>query len=95
MRFDGSGYPVARPAGKRQHLVSQIVAIADTFEAMRMDRPYKRSLEVPQIAAVLKAGSGTSFNPQLVQTFLIAFNESTSQGGTSPKMQGDVVAPVA
>jgi hypothetical protein len=86
MRFDGSGYPVARPAGKRQHLVSQIVAIADTFEAMRMDRPYKRSLEVPQIAAVLKAGSGTSFNPQLVQTFLVAFSESTSQGGASPEM---------
>lgn len=78
MRFDGSGYPVPRPADKRQHLVSQIVAIGDTFEAMRMERPYKRSLDVPQIAGVLKAGSGTSFNPQLVQTFLTAFSESTS-----------------
>ncbi len=83
MRFDGSGYPVPRPAYKRQHLVSQIVAIGDTFEAMRMERPYKRSLEVPQIAGVLKAGSGTSFNPQLVQTFLAAFGESTSSSGTS------------
>jgi len=83
MRFDGSGYPVPRPADKRQHLVSQIVAIGDTFEAMRMERPYKRSLEVPQIERVLKAGSGTSFNPQLVQTFLAAFGESASSGFTS------------
>ena len=76
LRYDGSGYPVPRQSGKRQHLVSQMVTIADVFEAMRMERPYKKSLEVIQIAGVLKAGSGKDFNPLLVQSFLTAFGES-------------------
>ncbi len=78
MKFDGSGYPVSRHAGKRQHLISQIVSIADVFEAMRMERPYKKSLDVITIAGVLKAGSEKDFNPRLVDSFLSAFGESTS-----------------
>ena len=77
LRYDGAGYPATR-WGRRQHLVSQIVAIADTFEAMRMARPYKRSLDVVQIAGVLTNGAGTLYNPQLVPVFLAAFGESAS-----------------
>jgi HD-GYP domain-containing protein (c-di-GMP phosphodiesterase class II) len=76
MKFDGSGYPETKRIGKKQHIVSQIVAIADVFEALRMDRPYRKSLEVVQIAELLRKGSNKDFNPELLEHFLSSLFES-------------------
>jgi len=70
MRFDGSGYPEPRRRGKRQHLVSQIVAIADTFDAMRTERSYQKGLPLPAAVAILRKGAGKTLNPELVDNFL-------------------------
>lgn len=68
-KFDGSGYPVLSDNGRRQHVASQIVAISDFFDALRSHRPYRRSLSVEEILQMMRDGSGTSFNPVLLNNF--------------------------
>ena len=69
LKYDGSGYPSIK-GGWRPNIVSQLISIADVFDAMRSSRSYQGALPTQQIADVLKKGSGTSFNPQLVDHFL-------------------------
>ena len=69
IRFDGSGYP--KTGGKwKPHLVSQMVAISDTFDAMRSNRPYQKARPLEKIFSVLNEGKGTVYNPMLVNNFI-------------------------
>lgn len=72
MKFDGSGYPETRMHGRRQHPVSQIIAVADFFDALRTERPYRKPLELPAILGMLKDSAGRDFNPLLVDHFIRA-----------------------
>ncbi|MCX7793342.1 MAG: HD domain-containing protein [Thermodesulfovibrionales bacterium] len=69
MKFDGSGYPDTKRYGKKQHLISQLVAIADFFDAMRTHRSYRRSLGVNEVIKLMFDLAGTEFNPLLVENF--------------------------
>ncbi len=80
MKFNGSGYPETKRIGKAQHIVSQIVAIADFFDALRTERPYRKTLEVAVIARMLQEGAGKDFNPVLVGSFLSSLAEVTGGG---------------
>jgi putative nucleotidyltransferase with HDIG domain len=67
--IDGTGYPrLAR--NRRPHLASQIVHIADVFDALRTNRPYRAALDEPTVLKILLEGSGKSFDPALVDLFL-------------------------
>ncbi|MBI5639706.1 MAG: HD domain-containing protein [Nitrospirae bacterium] len=77
MKFDGSGYPETKKSGKKQHIVSQMVAIADFFDALRTERPYRKALDVPTITGMMKEGSGKDFNPLLVENFLSSLKKVT------------------
>jgi len=68
MKYNGQGYP-RLTINKRQHLVSQIVAISDFFDALRSKRPYKRDWEIREILALMKDNAGRDFNPLLVDNF--------------------------
>jgi putative nucleotidyltransferase with HDIG domain len=70
MRYDGKGYPVPKRRGHNQHAVSQIIAVADFFDALRSDRPYRKGLDIPVIVGLLKESAGTQFNPVIVDHFL-------------------------
>lgn len=70
MRFDGKGYPDTRRYGKRQHIISQMVAISDFFDAMRTHRSYRRSLGIHDVIKLLIEGGGTEFDPLLVENFV-------------------------
>jgi HD-GYP domain-containing protein (c-di-GMP phosphodiesterase class II) len=72
MKFDGSGYPSTRRPDKRQHLISQIVAISDFFDALRTERPYRKALELPVVLGLIRESSGKDFNPALVKNFISA-----------------------
>jgi response regulator RpfG family c-di-GMP phosphodiesterase len=69
IRFDGGGYP---NIGKNwtPHIVSQMIAIADTFDAMRSTRPYSHAASEDRICEMLMREKGTTFNPMLVENFL-------------------------
>jgi HD-GYP domain-containing protein (c-di-GMP phosphodiesterase class II) len=68
-KFDGSGYPGLMISNDRQHICSQIVALADFFDALRSRRPYRESMEIKDIFVIMQKGSGTDFNPFLVDNF--------------------------
>lgn len=64
--FDGTGYP-GRLAGDRIPLLSRIVAVADAFEAMTADRPYRRGTTWENALAELQRQAGTQFDPRVVE----------------------------
>jgi putative two-component system response regulator len=68
-RWDGSGYPHGR-SGEGIPLAGRIVALADAFDAMTHDRPYKRSIPPPQALEVIQSERATHFDPQVVDAFV-------------------------
>lgn len=68
-RFDGTGYPY----GKAAHdipLLGRIMAIADAYSAMCLDRPYRKGLTWSEARQELERGAGTQFDPHLVNIFI-------------------------
>ena len=68
-KFDGSGYPSIK-GGWTPNVTSQMISIADVFDAMRSRRAYQNAFPQEKIEGVLLKGSGTQFNPVLVERFL-------------------------
>ena len=69
-RFDGTGYP-AGLKGENIPLDARIMAVADSFDAMISDRPYRKSaLPVNEALEELKRNAGTQFDPKIVEVFL-------------------------
>ncbi|HEY7702874.1 MAG TPA: diguanylate cyclase [Candidatus Limnocylindrales bacterium] len=67
-RYAGHGYPFGLRANEIP-LGARIVAIADAYDAMINDRPYKRAITHEQAIAELRRHSGTQFDPELVELF--------------------------
>jgi diguanylate cyclase (GGDEF)-like protein len=67
-RFAGHGYPYGLRANEIP-LGARIVAIADAYDAMVNDRPYKRSISHQQAVGELRRHAGTQFDPELVELF--------------------------
>jgi putative two-component system response regulator len=81
-RWDGTGYP-NRLAGEAIPLVGRIVAVADVFDALTNDRPYKSAWPVEQAIAELARGAGSQFDPQVVAAFLTTYKIEVTAGGSS------------
>jgi HD-GYP domain-containing protein (c-di-GMP phosphodiesterase class II) len=71
-RWDGTGYPDGLK-GEEIPLVARILAVADGFEAMTSDRPYRRAFSAEGALAELKKGAGTQWDPAIVGAFMQAF----------------------
>lgn len=68
-KWDGTGYP----KGLLQEdipLLGRIVAVADVFDALTTDRPYKKAWPVEKAVGVIQEGNGTHFEPRLVDLFV-------------------------
>lgn len=70
-RWNGTGY--ARVAGEAIPLPARIVTVADVFDALTHDRPYKKAWPVEKAAAEIERQSGRQFDPQVVEAFRQAF----------------------
>ena len=68
-RWDGSGYPDKMKA-EQIPLAARIVAIADAFDAMVTDRPYKAALPLEECEAMLRKTAGKMYDPELVEVFV-------------------------
>lgn len=67
-RVDGKGYPDGL-TGEEMPLMARVIAVADTYDAMTTDRPYRRAL-APEVAAQeIQAGAGSQFCPQVAAVF--------------------------
>jgi putative two-component system response regulator len=68
-RWDGTGYP-AQLSGENIPLEGRIVSVADVFDALTHDRPYKRAWPIDQALLEIKNQSGRQFDPDVVKAFL-------------------------
>lgn len=68
-RFDGTGYPMGL-SGEAIPLSGRIVAIADYFDALTMDRVYRPAFADPQALAMLEQQRGLAFDPRIVDAFV-------------------------
>ncbi len=70
-RFDGSGYPNGL-AGEEIHINARILAVADTYDAMTSDRPYRKGRPPEDAIDEICRQAGTQFDPKVVDAFLVA-----------------------
>ena len=68
-RWDGNGYP-DKLAGHNIPLAARIVAIADAYDAMSTERPYKQALPLAECEAMLRKQAGAMFDPELIEIFV-------------------------
>jgi diguanylate cyclase (GGDEF)-like protein len=68
-RWDGKGYPMGLK-GLEIPLGARIIAIADVYEALTSRRPYRKAYPPARAIRIIKEGSGTQFDPAVVEKFL-------------------------
>ena len=67
--FNGKGYPDG-VAGKDISLGARILAVADVFDAITSERPYRKGMDLKVALTIIKQESGEQFDPKVVQAFL-------------------------
>jgi putative two-component system response regulator len=73
-RWDGSGYPNGI-VGASIPLWGRICAVADVFDAVTSERPYKPAYSIEEALQILREGRGTQFDPQVVDVFFDQLDE--------------------
>lgn len=68
-RYDGGGYPPMEE-GAKPTSYTMIMAVADAYDAMTSDRAYRKHFSQEKAVSILKEGSGTQFDPAVVDAFL-------------------------
>jgi HD-GYP domain-containing protein (c-di-GMP phosphodiesterase class II) len=71
-RYDGGGYPYGL-AGEEIPIEGRILAVADAFEAMTSDRPYRKRMEPELGLEVIQKSAGSHFDPKVTAAFLKAW----------------------
>ena len=69
-KFDGSGYHPLR--GEEIPIEARIISVADVYDALTSDRPYRKAMSPFDAKDILVKGSGTDFDPQVIDAFLVA-----------------------
>jgi putative two-component system response regulator len=73
-KYDGSGYPRGLK-GDDIPLFGRIVAVADVFDALTSERPYKKAWSIEQATQLIREGAGAHFDPTCVEAFLTDFDD--------------------
>ena len=74
-KWDGSGYPKGL-AGEEIPLWGRICAVADVFDALATDRPYRKAMPNEEVLRIVKEGRGKHFDPRLPDVFLADLDEA-------------------
>jgi putative nucleotidyltransferase with HDIG domain len=73
-KWDGSGYPRGLKEGEIP-IEARIFAIADVWDALRSDRPYRKAVPVETVLKYIEENKEQHFDPDVVDAFLIIYNE--------------------
>jgi len=84
-RFDGTGYP-KKLAGEEIDVDARIVAVADTYDAMTSDRPYRKGFDHEKAINLILEESGLQFDPEVLKAFMVAIGENP---GRVPEWTGE------
>jgi putative nucleotidyltransferase with HDIG domain len=72
-KFDGSGYHPNR--GDEIPIEARIISVADVYDSLTSDRPYRKAMSTFEAKEIIVKGSGTDFDPQVVNAFVDAFRK--------------------
>lgn len=86
-KYDGTGYPEGL-VGKKIPIAARIVAIADVFDALTSERPYKSALAYEEALSILKEGRGRHFDPEIIDCLI---HHETGFKALYRKMKYDVL----
>lgn len=67
-RWDGTGYPYDI-RGRQVPLIARVLAVADVYDALTSDRPYRRAFTPDQARLEIERNAGTQFDPEIVAAF--------------------------
>jgi len=68
-RYDGAGYPDGL-AGQAIPWIARVLAVADSYDAMVSDRPYRRGMPHEKVEVILREGAGTQWDPGIIKVLL-------------------------
>jgi len=71
-KLDGSGYN--KVLGENIPLEARVLAVADVYDSLTSDRPYRKAMSPFDAKDIIEKGSGTEFDPKVVEVFLKAFS---------------------
>lgn len=72
-KFDGSGYHPTR--GEEIPLEARIISVADVYDSLTSDRPYRKAMAPSDVKEMIVKGAGSEFDPKVVEAFLVAFRK--------------------
>lgn len=94
--FDGGGYHGSYSSeGDRPSPEARVLAIADAFDAMTSNRPYRMALTQDESFAELRAGAGTQFDPEMVEAFIRMIERGSLRYGAVVRMTDEEARALA
>ncbi|HEV3021204.1 MAG TPA: HD domain-containing phosphohydrolase [Pirellulales bacterium] len=78
--WDGGGYPHGL-AGEKIPYLARIVAVADAYDAMASDRPYRSGMDDAKLDAIIRSGAGRQWDPRVVEAFFKARSDIRAISG--------------
>jgi putative nucleotidyltransferase with HDIG domain len=91
-QWDGKGYP-SGISGTDIPLGARILSVADCFDALNSDRPYRPRLSVAEAFAILRERRGTMYDPLIVDTFISAYPEMVDLADAASNQARTLVVP--
>ena len=76
--YDGKGYPHGL-RGENISLIAQILGVADAFDAMTSERPYREKMGIEKAMTIIKDNRGTQFSPDIVDAFLTIYRDPSGR----------------
>jgi putative two-component system response regulator len=90
-RYDGTGYP-AGLCGEEIPIETRIVSVADIYDALTMDRPYRKGYPCSEAREMIRALSGSSLDPKVVDVFLAVVPDGPLPSSEDLSAQSDLSA---